>query len=99
MGLRVVSVGIGCASIDLANTQWHTDNSYMERPSLGSILVGVELPEYGNDTMFACTRAAYDALSDGLKAVLSSMKAVHGAGRAFSPNEGGRQVRQRCIPL
>jgi Taurine catabolism dioxygenase TauD, TfdA family len=59
---------------------------------MGSILVGVELPEYGNDTMFACTRAAYDALSDGLKAMLKGMKAVHGAGRAFSPTEGGRQA-------
>ena len=26
---------------------WHSDNSYLKEPSLGSILVGRDIPEYG----------------------------------------------------
>ena len=72
--------------------QWHSDNSYMEAPSKMSVLVGVELPEYGNDTMFACTHAAYNGLSAGLKHTLCKLNAIHGAGRAFSTDDKGRQV-------
>ncbi|MEM9173757.1 MAG: TauD/TfdA family dioxygenase [Myxococcota bacterium] len=56
---------------------WHTDHSYDEIPALGSILVARELPSQGGDTLFANMRAAYDALSDGLKATLRSLRAVH----------------------
>ena len=36
--------------------------------------MGVEVPPYGNDTMFASMYAAYDGLSPGLKATLDGMK-------------------------
>lgn len=66
---------------------WHSDNSYLPQPSMGSILYGIEIPEYGNDTLFANMYAAYDGLSDGMKEMLEGMKAVHGAGRAFSVSD------------
>ena len=49
---------------------WHTDVSYLERPSLGSVLYAREVPAVGGDTMFASQYLAYDALSDGMKAML-----------------------------
>ena len=35
---------------------------------MGSVLYGLDVPEIGGDTLFASMYAAYDALSDGMKA-------------------------------
>ncbi len=62
---------------------WHTDHSYDAEPALGSILVARELPPTGGDTQFASMYAAWEALSDGLKAMLADMKAVHSSRHVF----------------
>lgn len=62
---------------------WHTDHSYDQIPAMGSILHAREVPETGGDTMFASMYAAYDALSDGLKATLGSLRAVHSSRHVF----------------
>jgi taurine dioxygenase len=64
---------------------WHTDHSFDQIPAMGSILVARELPPVGGDTLFASMGAAYDALSDGLKATLKSLRAVHSADHIYSP--------------
>jgi taurine dioxygenase len=56
---------------------WHTDHSYDEEPAMASILVARELPSSGGATKFANMYAAYDDLSDVLKATLSSLNALH----------------------
>jgi taurine dioxygenase len=56
---------------------WHTDHSYDQVPALGSILLAREVPPRGGDTLFASMSHAYDALSDGLKRTLESLRAVH----------------------
>ncbi len=63
---------------------WHTDHSYDQIPAMGSILVARELPPSGGDTLFSSMGAAYDALSDGLKATLESLNAVHSADHIYS---------------
>ncbi len=62
---------------------WHTDHSYDQIPALGSVLYAREVPEAGGDTMFASMYAAYDALSDGLKATLHTLRAVHSSRHVF----------------
>jgi taurine dioxygenase len=62
---------------------WHTDHSYDQIPAMGSILVARELPPVGGDTLFASMGAAYDALSDGLKATLATLSAVHSADHIY----------------
>ncbi|MCC7393620.1 MAG: TauD/TfdA family dioxygenase [Sphingomonadaceae bacterium] len=64
---------------------WHTDHSYDQIPAMGSILVARELPSRGGDTLFSSMHAAYDALSDGLKATLEGMRAVHTADHIYGP--------------
>lgn len=64
---------------------WHTDHSYDQIPAMGSILVARELPPTGGDTLFSSMAAAYEALSDGLKAVLETMRAVHTADHIYGP--------------
>lgn len=63
---------------------WHTDNSFFEKPSLGSILFAEIIPEVGGDTLFANQQMAYEHLSDGLKATLENMTAVHSAQDAYT---------------
>lgn len=56
---------------------WHSDLSYKEIPSLGSMLYAQELPSEGGDTLFASQQAAYDALPAELKKALQGKRAAH----------------------
>jgi taurine dioxygenase len=56
---------------------WHHDQSYLERPALGSLLYAVELPPTGGDTCFANLADAYDALPERTKRRLHGLRAVH----------------------
>jgi taurine dioxygenase len=72
---------------------WHSDMSFLESPSIGSILHAIEVPEFGGDTLFASMTKAYDALSPGLKATLETLRAVHSANREYSPTGASAQKR------
>ncbi|MFT6490529.1 MAG: taurine dioxygenase, partial [Parvibaculaceae bacterium] len=63
---------------------WHTDNSFFEEPSMGSIVHAQTIPPYGGDTLFASQYVAYERLSDGMKAMLEGMKAIHTAKDAYT---------------
>ncbi|CAN5438501.1 TauD/TfdA family dioxygenase [soil metagenome] len=67
--------------------EWHSDTTHLEIPPLGSILAAKILPSVGGDTMFANQYLAYDTLSDGMKAMLEGVKAVHSNGRILSSLE------------
>ena len=69
---------------------WHTDVSYLERPSLGSVLYAQEVPAVGGDTLFASQYLAYDTLSDGMKEMLDGMTAIHSARRPYGLNAMSR---------
>ncbi len=56
---------------------WHSDNTFMSEPPLGSILKAVELPSVGGDTCFANAVAAYEALSDSMQRFVDGLRAVH----------------------
>lgn len=62
---------------------WHTDHSYDAVPAMGSILLARETPPTGGDTLFSNMGAAYDSLSDGLKATLATLRAVHSADHIY----------------
>lgn len=56
---------------------WHSDLSYKERPSLGSLLHARELPRTGGDTLFANMHAAWDTLPPDLQRQLDGLRAEH----------------------
>ena len=57
--------------------EWHTDQTYLPRPALGSLLYAVDVPAEGGDTYFADCAAAYDRLPDATRARIRGLKAVH----------------------
>jgi taurine dioxygenase len=67
---------------------WHSDVTWREQPSLGSILRAIELPEVGGDTLFSNMVMAYDDLDEDLKARLCEMTAVHDIARVFAKRLG-----------
>jgi taurine dioxygenase len=66
---------------------WHSDTTYLSQPPLGTLLYALETPTHGGDTLFCNTRAAYDALSGGLRSVVDKLTGVFSAGLKHS---GGR---------
>ncbi len=56
---------------------WHSDNTFMAEPPLGSILKAVQLPPVGGDTCFANAVAAYEGLSASMRAFVAGLRAVH----------------------
>lgn len=78
---------------------WHTDHSYDQVPAMGSILVARVLPPAGGDTLWAHMGAAYDALSDDLKARIEGLEAFHTAdhvykeGGIYAQTDQGRDLR------
>lgn len=71
---------IGLADADRVCV-WHTDMSYLEKPSRGSMLYALEVPQKDGrslgDTLFADTAAAYDALPAATRRRLQGLKAIH----------------------
>jgi len=66
---------------------WHSDTTYLTQPPLATLLYAVETPSHGGDTLFASTRAAYDALSGGMRKMVDSLIGVNSAGLKYG---GGR---------
>lgn len=66
-----------------AGRYWHSDVSYAEKPSMGSLLYALEIPPAGRggDTLFANMYKAYDALPEATKARIDRLKAVFMIGR------------------
>jgi taurine dioxygenase len=56
---------------------WHSDVTWREKPSLGSVLRAIEIPPVGGDTLFADMAAAYEGLADEVKARIDGAVAVH----------------------
>ena len=57
--------------------EWHSDNTFMAEPPMGSILRAVQLPGVGGDTCFANMCAAYEGLSAPMRDLCDGLVAVH----------------------
>jgi taurine dioxygenase len=61
---------------------WHSDTTYLAEPPMGSMLLALEVPPYGGDTMFANQYLAYQALSDEIKKTLDGLIGVNTSAKA-----------------
>jgi alpha-ketoglutarate-dependent taurine dioxygenase len=64
---------------------WHSDWSFLESSPAGTLLYGKIIPAVGGDTLFADQYAAYDALSETMKAKIAQLRGIHSARRSYSP--------------
>jgi taurine dioxygenase len=67
---------------------WHSDVTWREKPSLGSILRAIEVPDLGGDTLFVDMNAAYRALSPEMQRIACGLTAVHDIARVFAGRLG-----------
>ncbi len=56
---------------------WHTDVTWVAEPPDYAMLRSVVSPNSGGDTMWASMTAAYDALSETFRAMVSDLRVVH----------------------
>ena len=56
---------------------WHSDVTWRQEPSLGSILRACEVPDVGGDTLFANMEDAYEGLDDETKEQIDGAYAIH----------------------
>ena len=80
---------------------WHSDVTWREKPSLGSILKAVEVPAVGGDTLFANMVMAYELLPDDVKEMITGRVAVHDIARVFAGrlNKSAEELRERYPPM
>ena len=67
---------------------WHSDVTWREKPSLGSILLAREVPDCGGDTLFANMHLAYERLSEQMQRFCEGLTAVHDIARVFAKRLG-----------
>jgi len=62
---------------------WHSDVTWREKPSLGSILRARIVPPVGGDTLFSDQIAAYEGLDDATRERIDGLTAVHSFVQTF----------------
>jgi taurine dioxygenase len=75
---------------------WHTDVTWIERPPKVGVLTALVIPEYGGDTMWASTTAAYEALSPVMRELISGLSVRHGLAEGFWSRVRGKLGEELC---
>jgi taurine dioxygenase len=65
------------------NDNWHTDVTFSQTPPLAGILAAKRIPPSGGDTLWSSGLAAYEALSQPLRALLEGLTAEHSVAKSF----------------
>jgi len=65
--------------------RWHNDVTYLATPPKAGVLYAEEIPPLGGDTLWANMYLAYEALSEPVKHLVSSLRAVHSFAQNFTP--------------
>jgi sulfonate dioxygenase len=86
---------LGRSSSKLTTTGYHSDVSYEHQPPAITILTLVQVPETGGDTGWTSQAAAYERLSEPLKAFLEGLRAEHsGFAQAEKAARDGHFIRR-----
>ena len=75
------------------NDNWHTDVTFIQTPPAIAILASKLLPESGGDTLWTSGIAAYEALSEPFKQLLSGLQAEHDFKKSFQSISTVRRKR------
>ena len=75
---------------------WHTDDSYFAVPAKVTLLQALEIPEHGGETRFCNARAAYEDLSEDMKARLDGLRAIHSYDTLRAPARAVKRTREEA---
>ena len=80
---------------------WHSDVTWREKPSLGSILRARKVPPVGGDTLFANMALAYERLPESTRERIQGLVAVHDIARVFASRLGTtpEKLHERYPPM
>ena len=70
----------------IVGEDWHSDTAMAKEPPMGAILYAIDVPDYGGDTLFANQISAYEALSEGMKRMISNLRVVNSDRRVAGPD-------------
>jgi taurine dioxygenase len=73
---------------------WHSDVTWREKPSFGSMLRAEVVPEVGGDTMFCDMYVAYNALPSSIKRAVEGMEAVHSVANGLKYTQGTEKMNE-----
>jgi len=63
---------------------WHSDTTYNPDPPKATMLMAVQTPPTGGDTLFACQYKAYETLSGGMRRLLAGLHGVSSSAKNAS---------------
>lgn len=66
-------------------SEWHSDHSYVDQPTGYTLLHAIKVPRDGGDTEWTNMVAAYETLSDEMKARLDGLVGIHSFNRLKNP--------------
>jgi len=88
---------------------WHADSTFLAKPPKITLLRAVSLPACGGDTCWASMVAAYEGLSEPLRAMIDGLTAVHSIeppvarlgdyGDVFAAKFTARHAAQQVHPM
>lgn len=82
-----------------AFNKWHTDVTFREKPSLGSVLRARLIPPVGGDTIWADAAAAYAGLPQAVKDRIDGLDAEHDVVKSFGPRVSDEKRAQLARDL
>ena len=85
---RVVDGKSAGATAAYAGEHWHSDLTYAERPSMGSMLHALEVADEGGDTAWANMYLAYETLPKETRDLIDRHRAIHVRDRRRNPRAG-----------
>ena len=72
-----ISATIARQEYKITSGTWHSDTSWLVRPTWGAILRTVDIPPLGGDTIWANGHAVYNSLPDDVKEQIEDLYVVH----------------------
>jgi taurine dioxygenase len=79
---------------------WHSDWSFQPEPPAATLLHAKVVPPVGGDTLYADGARAYEALSEGFRAMLAPLRAIHSAGRPYgTKGVFARETEKRTLQI
>jgi taurine dioxygenase len=98
-GLPGVLLVSNTGKSEVVTENWHSDSSFVPRPPAITILAAEELPSAGGDTMWSNQYLAYETLSEGMKQLLTGVRAKFCGTRIARVMKDDREVPYAFHPV